>query len=439
MPTNNEGQAGETMTIDDDLGSQDTLDDDASDGRTIENYDTEREKLLCEWRDRFELMVESDGDDTTARLWAATHIKEVVALPDRSGEAFEQWIFMEPKPGCKFVPPNVMWKRFADFSDRQSLKIKRGIGKESGTPLPHIKKVQPTYLLDGIISTTDLVLLYGGEKEGKSTFGHKVGIVVASENLDLDGIPVKHGRVLYVSLDPGARKPQVGVRMEAICKRLGIEQPERLIVDHETVFLDDAMSVESMLQRNPGEFVLVIIDPLYRALSGGDPSHAGAINLAIESVIRIQQQTGAAVMILNHDTKTGGMYGSKFLGAAADCKIFMQRDFKTNIVTLKVELSKNTGALDLPPIRYRLDKEHLERLDAPKQHVDEPAIVTRPDMLALMPSTWTPIKTARELIEHLLTAPTDRGKDKEWERIRERWEAARLIEKRMRKLRKVSS
>jgi hypothetical protein len=230
-----------------------------------------------------------------------------------------------------------------------------------------------------------------------------------------------HGRVLYVSLDPGARKTQVALRMEQICERLGVEQPENLILVHQTVFLDDPESVDSLLRHNPGPFVLVVIDPLYRALVGGDPAHAGAINAAIENVIRITDETGAAVMILNHDTKAGGMYGSKFLGAATDCKIFVKRDFKTNVVTLKVEMVKN-GEPPEKPFVYKLDKEFLERTDRATKGNGKSKVSAFPhaDMLALIPTTDTLKRDARKLVKDLLSGSAT-AQEKQWQRIRREW------------------
>jgi hypothetical protein len=432
----------------------DELEQNDDDDSVALSYDSDREKLLCEWWSRWkEVSGASDGDDddgdndddlinANVEQWQATHTKEIVTLPNHPWRGTkDRAIYIEPNPGTMFETDDPTWKRFAQFSDRLLLKLKRGIGQHVGTPLPEIEKVQLTYLLDGIITTTDTCLVYGGEKEGKSTWAHKLCICIASGKLDFDGRAIKHGRVLYVTLDPGARKGQVAVRMEAICKRLGIEQPDNLVVVHETVFLDDPLSVESLLRYNPGPFVLVVIDPLYRALTGGDPSNPKAINEAIESVIRIREATGAAVMILNHDTKAGGMYGSKFLGAAADCKIFIERNFKTNKVTLKVEQSKNTAAMELPPIHYQLENEYLAPVggDSTKRRDDKPASVHRPDMLALIPITteWKSISEVRELIEHLFKAPPGKGRDKEWERTRAAWELAGLIEQRSRRMRRL--
>jgi hypothetical protein len=55
-----------------------------------------------------------------------------------------------------------------------------------------------------------------------------------------------------------------------------------------------------------------------------------------------------------------------------------------------------------------------------------PAAVRRADMLALMPAEWTLIRDARKLIEHMLSGSPN-AREKQWQRIRDAWEAAGLI------------
>ena len=124
MPTNHEGQAGEIMSTENETDSQEG-DDRESNGHTPQ-YDSEREKLLCEWWARWQSIVIQDGDDKIAQQWAATHIKEVVALPhpfERGDQECE--IYLELKPGRKFTPPNAAayWSCFPPAIFRSSRSI----------------------------------------------------------------------------------------------------------------------------------------------------------------------------------------------------------------------------------------------------------------------------------------------------------------------------
>ena len=293
-----------------------------------------------------------------------------------------------------------------------------------------------------MIPAAELTVIYGAPKHGKSAWAHKLAVAVASDNLTFDGLPVEHGRVLFVTLDPGARRVQVKRRLSAICDRLGVPdvmENKRIVLVDDVVFLDDIHSVDHFLQRNPGKFALVVIDPLYKALTSGDPSIAGQMTNATEGMKQIIAATGAALVIVHHATKARGeMYGSVFLDAALDARLYVQR--VSDAVTVTVEVVKN-GEPPERPFTYRFEKEFLAAVgrDLPKVRDDDDAPVTHPDMLALIPLTLTPTHKARKLIEHMLTAPSPDAREQEWYRIRADWERDGLVvqNKKTRTIRRV--
>ena len=75
-------------------------------------------------------------------------------------------------------------------------------------------------------------------------------------------------------------------------------------------------------------------------MTGGDPSFAGPMNAATEGVKTIIGATGGALLLLHHATKSKGeMYGSVFLDAAFDARLFVER--VKDYVTVTVEVIKN--------------------------------------------------------------------------------------------------
>ena len=412
-----------------------------SDGRTAPQHDSDREKLLCEWWDRWEQMTprdfyqpgpgvgpdglwEGDPNVKAYRQWTATHIKEIVALPVRfTYETEERQIYLQPKPDCTFTPPNPTWKRWADFSDRMWRKLKYKDGAHRGYTLDEIPDDDDDrYLLDRVIPAQEMTVEYGAPKGGKSAWAQKLSVCVASDDLDFDGMPVEHGRVLFVTLDPGARRKQVKRRIMEICKRLcvmDVLNNKKIIIVDDVVFLDDPESVDHFLQRNPGKFSLVVIDPLYKAMSGGDPSIAGAMVAATEGMKTIIEATGAALLIVHHATKANGeMYGSVFLKAALDAQIYVERAKDT--VTVTVEVVKNGEPPEMP-FTYRLEKAYLEPTmpAAPKR--------ARADLLAMVPLTDTPRIEVRKLIEPQLNGATKHARDTEWSRIVRTWTDAGAV------------
>ena len=112
------GLAGDAMSTQDDFYSQPDLDDDASDGRALQNpFDNPREKLLRDWVDRFAEIIDY-YDMPELQRWKATHIREEVAVPNRyTGETQICEVYIKPIRGCTFTTTNKIFARFAQYSD----------------------------------------------------------------------------------------------------------------------------------------------------------------------------------------------------------------------------------------------------------------------------------------------------------------------------------
>jgi hypothetical protein len=429
------------MNNDDDLESQAELDDqDPRDETTQDDaFDDEGEKILCEWVARWKFISldeYGDGSDPTAvaaKQWMATHVRESVVLPMPGNVATETCeIYLTPKPGCTFSTTDKAFERFARYSETVRHRIKQIDSQHSGSTLADIgEDDRKPYLLDGMIPTGEISLGYGRPKGGKSAWAHKLAICVAF-GLYFDDEAVTHGRVLYVTLDPGARKRNVKPRLMEICARLSITPNGNLVIVDDPVILNDPASVASLLRKNPGEFALVIIDPLYKAING-ELTQQSVMEAASEGMKMIAVETGAAVLILHHEGRGDSShgYGSIFLDAAVDAGMHFLR--KDDRVTVKADaaLFKN-GAPRETPFVYRLEGPYLESLTpaAPRERkTAAPSIVPdvhRPDMLALIPTTPTPVREARRLIEHLLSGEPD-AREKQWHRARATWADAGLI------------
>lgn len=420
-PTNNEGLAGDAMDNESDNEGQEG----SGGGRSQPS--TPREKLLSEWQ--HELYNTNAYDE-----WVETHL-----FPP---EDMDHWdsveVMMQPRFDIvDFQGRSPAFHRFLKYTEDVRVKLsaakrmeRHGVGHHAGSTLDQIEDVEALDLLPDVIPAGELTVAYGPPKAGKSAWAHKLSICASSIDADFDGEPIMHGRVLFVTLDPGARKAQVKRRMMQIYERLGIDRhDDRLILVDDVVFLDDPLSVNSLLKKNPGQFVLVVIDPLYKALSNGDPSVASVMVKATEGMKTICSATGAAVLILHHDTKSSGeMFGSVFLKAALDSQLYVERN--KDAVTVTVEVVKN-GEPRATPFVYRIDGAFLEsaetRTNKKSAQPDATITVLRPDMLALVPTEWTTTAMVYKLVAHLLRGATASAKKKEWERVRQSWEAAGLV------------
>jgi hypothetical protein len=442
---------------DDDAGSQAELDEDRDETphSDCNTFDDEREKLLREWADRFEAItgfdrwesVGGDGMDDNDpavrayRQWLATHECEKVALPTPGGGTEICEIYLTLKPGCTFSTTDKVFERFARYSETVARRIKQMDSQHSGSTLADIgEDDRRTFLLDGQIPTAGITLDYGRPKTGKSAWGHKLAVCVAF-GLDFDGEAVTHGRVMIVTLDPGARKRNVKPRLMEICRRLNVTPNENLVIVDDPVILNDPASVESLLRKNPGEFALVIIDPLYKEIIG-ELTQQSVMEAASEGMKMIAVTTGAAVLILHHEGRgdSSHAYGSIFLDAAVDAGMHTVRKDDRVVVTPDPALFKNVAPREAPFV-YRIEGPYLDSIaPAAPRKTAAPSIIPdmhRPDMLALIPTTPTPIREARRAIEHLLTGEPG-AREKQWHRIRTTWQDAGLIVQRNGTIRRVA-
>jgi hypothetical protein len=386
---------------------------------------TLRDKLLTEWHDKF-----SDLPPPLQRVWEDTHRTDFV-----DASAFRDApVYLVPLPAAvaEYPKGDRRFEKFLEFSDDIRRRLMREENYQRGSTLDEIEPDNRLpYLLADTIPAGEISVAYGKPKVGKSAWAQKLSICVASGS-DFDGEPVTHGRVLYLTLDPGARKRNVKRRFMEICDRLGARPGSNLIIVDDPVLLDNPDSVETLLRKNPGEFALVVIDPLYRAISG-DPSQGNLMQATTDGLTEIARATGAAVLVLHHSGRGDDkrLYGSVFLEGALDALLHVGR--KNDRVTVTTELMKN-GVPREAPLVYDLEGAYLENVAGVNVTAEAacapnrtPSDIPHLGMLALIPEVRTPIRDVRKLIEQFLTGGSE-ARRKQWQRIRETWASAGLIE-----------
>jgi hypothetical protein len=423
--------------IDDDLESQDALsDDDASD--ETQQTEGEREKIFAEWQafDCWDNCLDGifDGRYLTD-VWRLTHKPMRVKI---HGDL--RTLYLEPKhdeikelfASPDFEPFKVQWEAHQKTATRTLQKLARVEGQRRGVSFDAIQRTdRPRYLIPGIIPASGITFAYGPSAAGKSALLHRIALTVADDDATFDGLPVTHGRVLYLSLDPGGDKETVKFdRMLPICERFKIKPPSAnrlILIDSPATFIDRPEKVAELLDKNPGPFALVVIDSLYRALSTGDPVQASQVNPAIDGMMQIAEETGAAICVSTHSGRGDDkhMLGTIFQDAGASAIWRVARDHKSGKVTLDCEKLKNDKEPD-KALLYKLDKSCLVSMNDVADLVSSAAdTVKRADMLALIPpKPGLPIRDARKKIEHLLRSKEADARRKEWERIREAWDDA---------------
>jgi hypothetical protein len=459
------------MGMDDDVPSQESLDDaDAAETPHPTTNTDERKKLYFEWLERFSEIEWSNagdvGDDfgdndpgdpiSDRSRWYATHITETVYLPGFGLNHPRQTVCIKPIRGVTFTSHDPIWSEFKIYNDRVVRTLARFDEQNRPAHKPsEIADVKPSYLLDGAVPMRAATMIFGHRKHGKSLWLQKLAVCCA-HNVPLDGDAIKHGRILYKSLDPDAGEEEVKHRMMQICERLGIPLSDNNVrIDDTPMMLTDPIAVDAWLSRNPGRFTAVMLDPLYMMVPG-DPSQASLAGPIIAGVTQIIRETGAAVLVAHHMPRgnvgknDAHSFGSVFIEAGFSGMMHIHRG-SDDMVKLTPLFVKNGRPRE--PLSYELQEDgYLEAIgltdassdanaDAPQSVAKVEPSILRPDMLALVPVTAKPMAIAavRKLIAHMLRGATPSAREKEWERIRESWAKARLIvqNKKARAMRRV--
>lgn len=433
--------------IDDDLESQDALSDDDASGETPQ-YSTEREKLLAEWWEIQEwsgvdlwsrtLYIADNGKPVSLdTLWNLTHkTQEAVVGPN------VRIIHLEPKNGAatkleqmfRQIPELVPHKTEFFGRERRAARVLRKLNKLDNRFAGHTLLESPPpetdpYLLDLLVPSESLTVLYAPAAIGKSKWAQKLSVCVADPAMAFDDMPVTHGKVLYITLDGGAAWKEVRKRLIKIHAHLQLPLNANLVVADDQFHLDKIEDVEALLDKHPGRWALIVVDSLYGALSNHDPKSAKHVNQAFENIQHtIIPETGAAVIVIHHTGRDDSHpYGTAFIEAGASSILHMRAGKRDGDIVLDVEKQKNDERFDETLI-YRDNGGWFSNVTDTKAIgiIDAADTVTRGDMLELMPTKPTPIRQARALIEELLRASTPRAKEQEWLRIRSAWVDAKV-------------
>jgi hypothetical protein len=273
-----------------------------------------------------------------------------------------------------------------------------------------------------VIPSRGLTVVHGEAKHCKSSFLHKLAVVIADDKgATFEGIEVEHGSVIFSTLDPGAERKVTKPRILTVRDRIGLKPSGRLCLTDAPLILNEPTSVVHWLELNEARLPckLIVVDSLFSATAG-----SLAQDTVVQGVmdgVRMLLRHADAVVAVHHDNRSGDIFGSAFLGPMLVSKMHVQRPGFGERVTVTVDYVKNGTARE-QPFSYRLQGPFLASSAAvagSANLVHEG--IKRPDILALLPVTPTVVSKARKLIEHKLSGKTPKSRDEEWRRLRLHW------------------
>ncbi len=200
----------------------------------------------------------------------------------------------------------------------------------------------PAWLIDDVLATASLAVLYGKPGSGKSFLALDWALCVAA------GVPwnareVRGGPVLYVAAEGIGG---MGVRLRAWTETFNIPEPDAIHFYPGSISLletERRIGLIELAQRlNP---TLVVFDTLARSIVGGDENSAKDVGVAIDTADAVKSETGATVLLIHHTTKSGDSYrGNSSLEGAADTMVLVEAEDAT--LTVKCDKAKDADRFE---------------------------------------------------------------------------------------------
>lgn len=253
------------------------------------------------------------------------------------------------------------------------------------------------YVLKGFIAPGDVGCIFGAPGAGKSLISPHIGYAVAQGRAAF-GMRTKQGRTFYVAAeDPHGMRGRVA----ALKLRHG-DAPEFFIVEGVSDLLskgsrDFAALYQAVAEQSPS---VIFIDTLAMAFPGLEENSADEMGRVVH-VARKLAESGAAVVLIHHDTKAQGATprGHSLLNGALDVALHLFPKDESGIVRGKLTKNRN-GSCDRD-IAFRIAVEGMgedEDGDAITfALVDELAPGTAPRAIKLSGSERAAFDVARKL------------------------------------------
>lgn len=196
----------------------------------------------------------------------------------------------------------------------------------------------PDWLIDNVLVCGKTSLLTAKHASFKSFFSLDMGLCVAT-GTPWHTHPVKPGSVVYVAAEGASGLVK---RVRAWCIENAADLPDNFhIVEKPTQIQDKGLRRQFEQAVAVVDPVLIVLDTLARCAVGLDENSAKDMGEFADALGLLAEETGAHVMTVHHNNKSGEYRGSSSVPAAVDTHLSMERDARGETVSLKCEKQKD--------------------------------------------------------------------------------------------------
>lgn len=183
----------------------------------------------------------------------------------------------------------------------------------------------PDEVISAILYEGGKMIITGDSKSGKTCLSQNLAVCIASGRPWLGKYQCKQGKVLYINLE--IRKEMLKNRFKALFRELEIEATEENVgnirpwnLRGKALPLDELAPKIIRRARAEGPFVAIVLDPVYK-VQQGDENSAESISKFCNSLDKIAEETGAAIIYDHHHPK-GDMGSRKVTDRGAGSGVF---------------------------------------------------------------------------------------------------------------------
>lgn len=270
-----------------------------------------------------------------------------------------QWDSFKPKPGRRQITMAsvIRMAKGAGYKDPRAVNPAKRAGSFRFVPVGELHYRAPEFLVEGLIETDTLGLIFGDPGSAKSFLAVDLALCVATGRPFHDR-EVKQGPVFYVA---GEGHNGLTRRFAAWSKHKGvsIEGAPLFVSNRPAQFLDEASAGEVVaavhdLAGQHGIPALIVIDTLARNFGPGDENSTAEMSQFVAVIDQLRAEfPGTTVEIIHH---TGHATKERARGAMA-LKAALDSEFKVEKTEMIVRLT-NTKMKDAEPpapIAFKLE------------------------------------------------------------------------------------
>jgi hypothetical protein len=236
-------------------------------------------------------------------------------------------------------------------------------------------------IVAGLIAAGEIIALSGEPGSGKSALAARLATSIA-DGLPFLGRTVTRGSACYVA---GERSGEAARRLLAIRS----DPTSPLFLAPVRLRLSDTSTAQSVIaavreiERGGPPCRMVVIDTLARCIVGLDENSSRDMGLAMEALARISEALpGAAIVLVHHTAKAGGLRGSSAILGAVDAEIAVEGSgARRRLVVVKANAVEEGAVMP-----FRL---------IPRDWCDGTVIAAEPDEDASQPSA-APSRLSRD-------------------------------------------